>query len=112
MFFRSRIAIAAVAVAAAVSAVPVESQAKSAILPLTRVSNINSSIKNLIGRGQSRINAINGVHTRPHPDVITDPATNEDVFYVAPIKIGGTTWNLIVDTGCKSLIQDALGLLS
>lgn len=29
--------------------------------------------------------------------------TNEDVSYVAPVVIGGKTWELIVDTGCKSM---------
>lgn len=106
----SFVALLAIA-AAAVSASPVERQTQTAVLPLTHVSNV-TSIKNIVNRGQTRINYINGVQAvGPAPDVSSGSVTNEDVTYVAPVSIGGTTWQLIVDTGCTSLLQAAQGAL-
>jgi hypothetical protein len=85
---------ALLAAATAVSASPVAHQAKTAVLPLKRVSNVKS-IKNLVNKGQARINQINSVAA-----VSSGAVTNEDVTYVAPVTIGGNTWQLIVDTGC------------
>lgn len=103
MFFVTILAIAA----AAVSASPVERQAQTAVLPLKHVSNV-TSIKNIVGKGQARIKAINGVQAAgPAPEVSSGPVTNEDVTYVAPVTIGGNTWQLIVDTGCTLLFQCA-----
>jgi len=91
------------AVAAAVSASPVERQAKTAVLPLKHINNV-TSIKNVVKRGAARINKINGVQTvSTVSDASSGSVTNEDVTYVAPVSIGGTTWQLIVDTGCTSL---------
>jgi hypothetical protein len=91
------------AVAAAVSASPVQ-QAKTAVLPLKHYSNV-TSVKNIVNRGQLRINKVNGVHAvGPSPDVSSGSVTNEDVSYTAPVSIGGSTWNLIVDTGCASFL--------
>lgn len=91
--------------AVAVSASPVERQAKRAVLSLNHVSNITpgnvTSIKNIVNKGQARVNKINGVQAvGPAPDVGSGSVTNEDVSYVAPVSIGGKTWQLIVDTGC------------
>jgi len=90
--------------AVAVSASPVERrQAKTAVLPLTHVSNV-TSIKNIVSKGQARMNHINGIETvSASPAVSSGTVTNEDVSYVAPVSIGGKTWQLIVDTGCTSL---------
>jgi hypothetical protein len=90
--------------AAAVSASPIELQPRAAVLPLKQVSNI-SSVKNIVGKGQARLNKINGA------EVSSGSVTNEDVSYVAPVSIGGSTWQLIVDTGCKLLLQDAFETL-
>jgi hypothetical protein len=86
--------------AAAVSASPVERRAQTAALSLKHVSTV-TSIKNIVDKGQARINAINGVHNvAASPEVSSGSVTNDDVSYVAPVSIGGTTWQLIVDTGC------------
>jgi hypothetical protein len=90
--------------AAAVSASPIELQPRTAVLPLKQVSNI-SSVKSIVGKGQARLNKINGA------EVSSGSVTNEDVSYVAPVSIGGSTWQLIVDTGCKLLLQDAFETL-
>jgi len=90
--------------AAAVSASPVERrQAQTIVLPLTHVSKF-TSIKNIVNKGQQRINKVNG-NVSPSTEASSGSVTNEDVTYVAPVTIGGTTWQLIVDTGCKSLLQ-------
>ena len=110
MFVVALLAIAA----AAVSASPVKPQAQTAVLSLKHVSSV-TSIKNIVDRGQARINAINGVRaTGATPEVSSGSVTNEDVSYVAAVSIGGNTWQLIVDTGCTSLLQgsqDALKTL-
>jgi hypothetical protein len=97
--------------AAAVSASPVELQAKTAVLSLKHISSV-TSVKNIVDKGQARINKINGVFAADvTPEVSSGSVTNEDVSYVAPVSIGGNTWQLIVDTGCTSLLQDALETL-
>ena len=102
MAFLTLLTIAAAA--AAVSASPIERQAKTVVLPLTHFSKV-TSIKNIVNKGQTRINAINGVKAiGATPEVSSGSVTNEDVTYVAPVSIGGTTWQLIVDTGCMSLL--------
>jgi len=99
MYFATLVVIAA----AAVSASPVEQrQAKTAVLPLKHVTNV-SSIKSIVGKGQARISSINGLSAAgPVPAVSSGPITNEDVTYVAPVTIGGKTWELIVDTGSSN----------
>ncbi|KAE9372610.1 putative cathepsin E [Stipitochalara longipes BDJ] len=95
MFF-----VTLLAIATAASASPVERQAPTVVLPLKHFSNV-TSIKNIVNRGQARINAINqGII--PAPDVSSGSVTNEDVTYVAPVTIGGNTWQLIVDTGSSN----------
>jgi hypothetical protein len=110
MFFIALVAIAA----AAVSASPVERRAQTAVLSLKQISNV-TSIKNIVDRGQARINAINSVQAAGDAlEVSSGSVTNEDVSYVAAVSIGGNTWQLIVDTGCTSLLQyvrDALEML-
>ena len=98
MVFVALLAIAA----AVVSASPVERQAKTVGLPLTHISTV-TSIKNIVNKGQDRINEINGAV----PQVSSGSVTNEDVTYVAPVSIGGKTYQLIVDTGCTSLLSNA-----
>ncbi|KAG0646607.1 Polyporopepsin [Hyphodiscus hymeniophilus] len=98
MYFVSLLAIAA----AAVSASPIERDAKTTVLSLKHVSNFKS-IKNVVAKGQARIKAINGESSiGATPDVSSGSATNEDVTYVAPVTIGGKTWQLIVDTGSSN----------
>ena len=107
MFFVALLAIAA----AAVSASPVERRAQTAVLPLKHVSSV-TSVKNIVNKGQARINAINGVRAiSAATEVSSGTVTNEDVSYVASVTIGGKVWQLIVDTGCTSLLQDALETL-
>jgi hypothetical protein len=107
MYFVTLLAIAA----AAVSASPVERRASTVVLPLQHHSNF-TSIKNIVSKGQARINKINGVKAvSASPDASSGSVTNDDVSYVAPVVIGGGTWQLIVDTGCTLLLQDALEAL-
>jgi hypothetical protein len=109
------VALLAIA-AAAVSASPIQHQAQTAVLPLKHFSNV-SSIKNIVDKGQARIKGINGgqgAGVSNAPEVSSGSVTNEDVSYVAAVTIGGNTWQLIVDTGCTSLLQytqDALQTL-
>lgn len=99
MFFVTVLALAATTVLGS----PVELQPRTAALSLKHVTNI-TSVKNIVNKGQSRIKAINGVKVvGPVSDVSSGSITNEDVSYVAPVVIGGKTWELIVDTGCKLL---------
>ena len=102
MYFVTLLAIAA----AAVSASPVERRASTVVLPLQHHSSF-TSIKNIVSKGQARINKINGVKAVGSVDVSSGSVTNDDVSYVAPVVIGGSTWQLIVDTGCMLLLQDA-----
>ena len=89
--------------AAVVSASPVQSRDKTTVLPLKHVSSI-SSVKNIVQKGQQRIQKYNGnQNVRFNIDISSGQVTNDDVSYVAPVKIGSGTWELIVDTGCKFL---------
>jgi hypothetical protein len=98
MLFVGLLAVAA----AVVSASPVERRATSVVLPLKHVSNF-TSIKNIVNKGQARINHINSVNSvGAVSDASSGSITNEDVTYVAPVSIGGTTWQLIVDTGSSN----------
>lgn len=97
--------------AAAVSASPIELQAKTIVLPLKHVSHV-TSVKNIVDKGHARINKVNGISSASATtEVSSGSVTNEDVSYVAPVTIGGNTWQLIVDTGCTSFLQDALEML-
>lgn len=92
--------------ASAALASPIERQAKTAVLPLKRVSNF-SSIKNVVSKGQARLDKVNNVSTiSASSEVSSGSVTNEDVSYIAPVSIGGTTYDLIVDTGCTLLLSD------
>lgn len=94
--------------AAGVPASPIAHQAKTTVLSLKHVSNVKS-IKNIVAKGQARINQVNGVSAAT--DASSGSVTNEDQSYVAPVSIGGTTYQLIVDTGCMSLLHDTLETL-
>lgn len=103
MHFITALAVAAVAV----SASPVERVAKTITMPLTKVNNIKS-MRNVVSSGQSKLENVNSMRTttttKPQSKqaaaVSSGTITNEDVTYVAPVSIGGNTWQLIVDTGC------------
>lgn len=101
MLFAGLLSVAAVAVSAA----PLERKAETIVVPLTRHVNV-TSMKNIVDKGLARINKINGGQTARAARAATvssGTVTNEDVSYVAPVSIGGTTYELIVDTGCKLL---------
>lgn len=100
-------------VIAAVSASPVQLETRSAKLSLGQVNTVKS-VKNLVAKGQARIAAFNGLSASvgPTADVASGPVTNEDVSYVAPVIIGGTTYSLIVDTGCKSNLSEDFRILN
>jgi hypothetical protein len=96
--------LAVVAAATATLASPVKPSAKTAALSLKRVSNVKS-LKSIVQKGQSRIHKINGIKAAVgNVDASSGSVTNEDVSYVASVSIGGKSWDLIVDTGCKSLL--------
>ncbi|TGO57000.1 hypothetical protein BOTNAR_0211g00060 [Botryotinia narcissicola] len=99
MLFTSLLAFAG---AAAVSASPV-AQVKSAVLPLSKNHNV-TSIKNIVDKGQARLNKVNGIATtaKRATAVSSGAVTNDDVSYVAPVVIGGATYSLIVDTGSSN----------
>ncbi|TGO07532.1 hypothetical protein BTUL_0268g00020 [Botrytis tulipae] len=99
MLFTSLLAFAG---AAAVSASPV-AQVKSAVLPLTKNHNV-TSIKNIVDKGQARLNKVNGIATsaKRATAVSSGAVTNDDMSYIAPVVIGGATYSLIVDTGSSN----------
>lgn len=92
-----------VAAATAALASPVKSNTKTAAVPVKRVSNVKS-LKNVVEKGFARLNKVNGVKAVGNVDASSGPVTNEDVSYVASVTIGGKSWDLIVDTGCKSVL--------
>lgn len=83
---------------------PVERQAQAVVLPLKRVSNV-TSVKNIVSKGQARLDKVNSVSAvSATSEVSSGSVTNEDVSYVASVSIGGTSYDLIVDTGCTLLL--------
>jgi len=99
MHFNAPIALVAAA-AAAVSASPIKPRAEPSTLVVKQVQNV-SSVKNLVSNGRARIQKINNDKSEGNRLVSSGTVTNEDVTYVAPVSIGGRTWDLIVDTGCE-----------
>lgn len=88
--------------ASAALAAPIESEVKTTVLPLKRVSKV-TSIKNIVTKGQERINKVNAAAgAKTVSFVSSGSVTNEDVSYIAPVTIGGTTYDLIVDTGSSN----------
>lgn len=86
----------------AVTASPVAPREASTVkVPLTRHTRVTSA-QNLVNSGHAFINKINGEHTVGNVDANSGSVTNEDVTYVAPVVIGGKTWQLIVDTGSSN----------
>lgn len=99
MYFNTPLAVVAAA-AAVVSASPIKPRAEPTTLAVKQVYNL-SSVKNLVTKGRSKIQKINGDKSEGNRLVSSGTVTNEDVTYVAPVSIGGKTWDLIVDTGCE-----------
>lgn len=99
MYFNTPLVVVAAA-AAVVSASPIKSRAEPTTLAVKQVYNL-SSVKNLVTKGRSKIQKINGDKSEGNRLVSSGTVTNEDVTYVAPVSIGGKTWDLIVDTGCE-----------
>ncbi|GIZ40744.1 hypothetical protein CKM354_000407100 [Cercospora kikuchii] len=99
MFFRASLGFAAAA--AVVSAAPVQQGSSSIVLPLKRVANF-SSMKSIVQSGEAKISKINS-GSKLTARQSSGSITNEDVTYVAPIVVGGRTWDLIVDTGSSNL---------
>jgi hypothetical protein len=100
MHFNTHLAVVAAA-AAVVSASPIQPRDQPpTTLPVKQVYNL-TSVKNLVTKGRSKIQKINGDKSEGNRLVSSGSVTNEDVTYVAPVSIGGRTWDLIVDTGCK-----------
>lgn len=99
MHFKTSLAVAVAATM--VSASPIErTTAKTAVMPLKQVVR-TKTMRNVVNAGHARINKINQAHTvGASAQVSSGTVTNEDVTYVAPVTIGGNTWDLIVDTGC------------
>ena len=97
--------------AAAALASPIEVQVKTAVLPLRHSAKV-TSFKNIVSKGQSRLLKVNGQVSGPGSDASSGSVTNEDVTYVAPVSIGGRTFELIVDTGCEFILCHTLRLLT
>jgi hypothetical protein len=89
--------------AAAAVAAPLEQRAQPAVLPLTHI-NTATSASNIVANGKSKISQINSDSSVSKGNTLASSGsiTNEDVSYVAPVSIGGKTYELIVDTGCKT----------
>lgn len=107
MFFQTSLTLAAAA--AMVSAAPAtappaptEEMKPAVILSMKHAMNV-TSIKNLVAKGQARLNKING-----GADIVARDGSgtviNDISSYLAPMSIGGKTWDLIVDTGCMLLL--------
>lgn len=103
MFFQTSLTLAAAAamVSAAPAAAPpapAEEMKPAVILSMKHAMNV-TSIKNLVAKGQARLNKING-----GADIVARDGSgtviNDISSYLAPMSIGGKTWDLIVDTGC------------
>lgn len=103
MFFQTSLTLAAAAamVSAAPAAAPpapAEEMKPAVILSMKHAMNV-TSIKNLVAKGQARLNKING-----GADIVARDGSgtviNDLSSYLAPMSIGGKTWDLIVDTGC------------
>ncbi|KAG6366147.1 hypothetical protein INS49_000323 [Diaporthe citri] len=100
MLFVAILSVAAVAVSAA----PLEGRAETVVLPLKKHANV-TSINNIVQKGRARISAINSDQSAPAARAVavsSGTVTNEDVSYVAPVSIGGKTYDLIVDTGSSN----------
>lgn len=106
MFFQTSLTLAAAAamVSAAPAAAPpapAEEMKPAVILSMKHAMNV-TSIKNLVAKGQARLNKING-----GADIVARDGSgtviNDISSYLAPMSIGGKTWDLIVDTGCMLL---------
>lgn len=108
MFFRASLGFAAAA--AVVSAAPVQQESSSIVLPLKRVANF-SSMKSIVQSGEAKISKINS-GSKLTARQSSGSITNEDVTYVAPIVVGGRTWDLIVDTGCMLVVNRQLCTLN
>lgn len=107
MFFQTSLTLAAAAamVSAAPAAAPpapAEEMKPAVILSMKHAMNV-TSIKNLVAKGQARLNKING-----GADIVARDGSgtviNDLSSYLAPMSIGGKTWDLIVDTGCMLLL--------
>lgn len=99
MFFKTPLLVAAAA--AAVSASPIKPRDQTTVLPVKQVNSV-TSVKNLVTKGHERIQKINSGKSDGNRLVSSGTVTNEDVTYVAPVSIGGKTWQLIVDTGSSN----------
>lgn len=99
MHFKTSIALAAATVAA-VSATPIKARGETTTLKVTQIQRV-SSVKNLVANGRDRLQHYNNKKSDGNRLVSSGTVTNEDVTYVAPVNIGGATWQLIVDTGCE-----------
>ncbi|KAJ3497182.1 hypothetical protein NLG97_g2099 [Lecanicillium saksenae] len=84
----------------AVLASPVERAEKPAVVPVKHSINVKSA-SGLVQRGQNRLNKINGAKSVGN-SFASGPAENDDVSYIASVKIGSHNWNLIVDTGSSN----------
>lgn len=108
MFFQTSLTLAAAAamVSAAPAAAPpapAEEMKPAVILSMKHAMNV-TSIKNLVAKGQARLNKING-----GADIVARDGSgtviNDISSYLAPMSIGGKTWDLIVDTGCMLFFE-------
>lgn len=113
MFFQTSLTLAAAA--AMVSAAPAtappapaEEMKPAVILSMKHAMNV-TSIKNLVAKGQARLNKING-----GADIVARDGSgtviNDISSYLAPMSIGGKTWDLIVDTGCMLFFFNSTSL--
>ncbi|KAF9778099.1 hypothetical protein IL306_004262 [Fusarium sp. DS 682] len=86
---------------AAAAAVSAQSDNKIATLSLKHVERV-SSLKNIVEKGKARMRNVNNKNKESIAATNSGAITNEDITYVAPIVIGGQTWDLIIDTGSSN----------
>lgn len=99
MHFNTPIALVAAA-AAGISASPIQPRGETTTLVVKQIQHV-TSVKNLVANGRDRLEHYNNKKSDGNRLASSGTVTNEDVTYVAPVNIGGATWQLIVDTGCK-----------
>lgn len=104
----SKVSLAIVATAAAVSASPIAPRDQTVVLPVSKHAKV-TSMSNIVSKGQAFLDKVNGnTNVVGNIDASSGPATNDDVSYVASVSIGGRAQSLIVDTGCTLTCQSVM----
>ncbi|CZT01171.1 hypothetical protein WAI453_009573 [Rhynchosporium graminicola] len=97
--------VSPIIVAAAISLVSASAIKREDVpaVPLVRKSNVKS-LRSLVQGGRSRIAQINAVDddTLDTSAIRSGAIANENIYYAAPVTIGGEIWMLQMDTGSST----------